>query len=675
MKKLYSTLAIIGSSTLAMAQLPVSTVAENKNVVLEEFTGIYCTYCPDGHKRAQQLADDNPGDVVLVNVHTGSYAAPDGNDPDFRTSFGSALANQSGLQGYPAGTVNRRNFPGYEQTDQNGNPVSGITAQGRSTWATTGPIVLGESSYANVALEGSIDLDTRVLTVDVEVYFTGTTAPAEVDLTVALLQSGVEGPQTGSSANPAQVLPNGNYIHNHILRHFLTGQWGDPITTTTQTTLIQRQYTYTIPTDLNGVEFDLGNLSIAAYIAEGHQYIETGAEGPISFSVPNGSQVVDLSATSAMASPSTYCDGNVTPEITVTNEETTTVNEYQVSYTINGGTPVTQTVSTPLASGASNTVTFPAITLSSGANAIEYTVAPTLTTDYEAATTNNVYSVETIYVLSATAFATDHQEGFESNSLGDETIANAIIDKTDGMSIYVVNNGISSSVSQNLGGFGASNNSIRWDFYSSTSGNTGALIFEKLDFSGSTGNGLKFNHAYAQYSSENDRLKVKVSTDCGVTWTNAFNKAGTALKTANSTTNRFYPTVSQWTSNTVDLSAYDGNSEVMIAFEGISAYGNCLYVDDIQLLNGTALSVEASDITFDVYPNPTSGLLNVNLESISGDVKIEILNEFGQLMTGSKVVAGGQLLNLDLSDYANGIYMVNIVSEGKIMSKRISVLK
>ena len=50
------------------AQTIVSTSPANKNVVLEEFTGIYCTYCPDGHKIAQQIKDANASRVVLVNV-------------------------------------------------------------------------------------------------------------------------------------------------------------------------------------------------------------------------------------------------------------------------------------------------------------------------------------------------------------------------------------------------------------------------------------------------------------------------------------------------------------------------------------------------------------------------------------------------------------------------------
>jgi hypothetical protein len=47
-------------STLFLAQTIVSTSPENKKIILEEYTGIHCTYCPDGHEIAQSLKDANP---------------------------------------------------------------------------------------------------------------------------------------------------------------------------------------------------------------------------------------------------------------------------------------------------------------------------------------------------------------------------------------------------------------------------------------------------------------------------------------------------------------------------------------------------------------------------------------------------------------------------------------
>ena len=48
MKKILLSVFVLGA-LLSSAQTNVSTTPENKNVVLEEFTGISCPYCPDGH--------------------------------------------------------------------------------------------------------------------------------------------------------------------------------------------------------------------------------------------------------------------------------------------------------------------------------------------------------------------------------------------------------------------------------------------------------------------------------------------------------------------------------------------------------------------------------------------------------------------------------------------------
>jgi len=674
-KQLLSSVTALLSASALMAQLPVSQTAANKNVVLEEFTGIYCGFCPDGHKIANNIKAANPDDVVLINIHVGGYAAPDAGDPDFRTPFGTAIVNQTDLQGYPAGTVNRHLFSGSSQSGGSG------TAQGRTTWTSTSSTILSESAYANVALEASLDIQTRELTVDVEVYYTGNGAAAN-NLNVALLQNHIEGPQSGMAANPNQILSNGNYEHNHMLRHLLTGQWGDTITTTNQGTLIQRQYVYVIPANLNGIDYKLGDLEVVAFLAEGQQEVITGAEGPISYVVPNGVTLVDLSSSTNMQSPSTYCDGAVTPEITVTNVDTATVASYEVSYTLNGGAAVTQTVSTPLAGGASATTTFPGVTLSPGESVFTYSVNLLSGSSYmELVMGNNPTTSEAIYTVPTAAFAQTHQEGFESQSLGAAAPNNAIADNPNGVSAFVVNNGINSSVSQEIGGFGKSSNSFRWDFYTIATGQSSMIVFEKLDFSSGTGHGIKFNHAYAQYQGEDDKLEVLVSTDCGVTWSTVYTKAGAALSTANATTSRFYPGVTEWKNNFVDLASYVGQSEVMIAFKGTSAYGNDLYVDDIQILDGTTISVEENEANnaVAVYPNPSNGISVLEIDMAEqADVNIAVYNSLGELVvanTPQNLSAGVANVNLDLSNLNNGVYFAHVTIAGSTVVKQITLLK
>ena len=235
MKNIF-TLSLIFTTLASYSQTFVSTTPENKNVVLEEFTGIYCTFCPDGHVQAQAIYNQNPNDVVLINIHTGGYASPNAGDPDFQTQFGSAIAGQSNLSGYPAGTVNRRVFAGLGQ--------NGGTAMSRGNWQSASSQILNEASYVNVAAQANLDISTRQLSVTVEAYYTGNSPVTTNKLNVALMQNNVEGPQTGGSTyNPSAILPNGNYNHQHMLRHLLTGQWGDDITNTTSGSFFTNTYT------------------------------------------------------------------------------------------------------------------------------------------------------------------------------------------------------------------------------------------------------------------------------------------------------------------------------------------------------------------------------------------------------------------------------------------------
>jgi hypothetical protein len=130
---------------------------------------------------------------------------------------------------------------------------------------------MAEDSPVNVGASTSYNEATRELTVNVELYYTGNSPESSNFIQVALLQSGVLGPQTnGGMGN--------NYVHNHMLRYLITDQWGDEVTTTTQNTLVERTYTYTIPADYNGVPCIVEDCQVAVYVTEDHQEICSGVE-------------------------------------------------------------------------------------------------------------------------------------------------------------------------------------------------------------------------------------------------------------------------------------------------------------------------------------------------------------------------------------------------------------
>ena len=270
MKRFFTlSVVILFSITYLFAQNIVGTDPENKNVILEEFTGIHCTYCPSGHQIAQGIQNANPDDVVLINIHTGGYAVPSGGEPDFRTPWGDAIAGQSGLTGYPAGTVNRHLFPGMSQG-------SG-TAMSRGNWAAAANQTMAAASYANVGIESYINIETRELTVNVEIYYTDDSPESSNFLNVAILQDSILGPQTGGGAG-------NNYNHMHMLRHLVTGQWGEEITPTTEGTLYQNTISYTIPEDYNDVPVILEHLEVVSYLSQTTQEVISGSRGTLTLS-------------------------------------------------------------------------------------------------------------------------------------------------------------------------------------------------------------------------------------------------------------------------------------------------------------------------------------------------------------------------------------------------------
>ena len=318
------------------AQTIVSTDPENKKVVLEEFTGITCGYCPDGHVIAQNIQNNNPGNVFLINIHQGSFANPGNSGFDFRTPFGNALAAQVGANFYPSGTINR-----------NSNALS------RGSWTSAANTTLGQSSDVNVGVEADIDVQTNTITVHVEAFYTADSPESNNKLNVALLQNNTIGPQTDYE--------NGNtteYNHMHRLVWLITGQWGEVITTTTAGTFIDETYTYDIPDDYNGVPVKIEDLEVVAFITETQLDMPSGS-GTFptysNFSAENNARPTSVEAILPQ------CGFDITPNVTIQNFGENDLTEVEITYSVNGGASQNYTWTGSLLSLQSEIVELPAI--------------------------------------------------------------------------------------------------------------------------------------------------------------------------------------------------------------------------------------------------------------------------------------------------------------------------
>ena len=125
-----------------------------------------------------------------------------------------------------------------------------------------------------------MDWTTRELNITVQLYYTADETDTLNLLNVAILQNNVIGEQEGYYYNPAQVVGS-QYRHMHILRHLITGQWGDSIRTTTTGSFVERTYNLTVSEMLgspNPISAKLEDLTFVAFVARGQQEILTGCE-------------------------------------------------------------------------------------------------------------------------------------------------------------------------------------------------------------------------------------------------------------------------------------------------------------------------------------------------------------------------------------------------------------
>ncbi|MBC8266164.1 MAG: Omp28-related outer membrane protein [Flavobacteriales bacterium] len=261
MKK--STLIIIFMSVVynSSAQTIVYTDVGSKHVVIEEFTGIKCGNCPQGHAELESIISSNPAGMVHTisyNPTNSSYTDPGTTGgTDFRRQFTDAFytasycSPSSGSRYMPSAFINRR------------IQVNGDILQSRSEWAPYASTISAETAPLNIGLKSVYNSVSQNLTIDVEVYFTSTINSSTSVYILISEDSLTSTYQAGSSASTSNP-----YIYKHTFRENISnGQWGDPITSgTTQGSLYSNQYVFDLTTTIDQINIE--NAHVLAFVVD-----------------------------------------------------------------------------------------------------------------------------------------------------------------------------------------------------------------------------------------------------------------------------------------------------------------------------------------------------------------------------------------------------------------------
>lgn len=561
MKQLFTKLLLIGVFPLtAFGQTIVTTDQQNKSTVVEEFTGIHCVYCPDGHAIAEQILAENPGRATVINIHQGGFASPASGEPDFRTQWGNSIANQAGVSYYPSATVNRHVFPGKSEP--------GSTFMGRGYWKSAVNEILNQPAYLNMAVEASIDINTRQLIVHVEAYYTGDSPQSTNFLNVALMQNNTLGPQTGGNMGS-------NYVHMRRLVDLLTGQWGEEITTTTQGTFIDRTYTYDIPTDYKGVPAILPDMQVAVFMTETHQEVIGGANA---YTALLGLEYQSDAALISIHDVNRTCVNQINPVITIQNNGEQTISSLNIEYSVNGGAVQTYTWTGSLTSLHTADIELPAVNF----NLLESNSLSVNIVDSDQNPGNN--SSQVTFLSAPDAQTNDLVLTINTDSKGSQTR-------------WIIRNSANQTVQQ---GNGYSNNQT-YNINITLPG-TDCYSFRVLDTGGDGGASVTLKDAAGNILIESDG-------NYGAGFTEAFSKGALGL-------------------------------------------------DEIQITNVS------------VYPNPSTGIVNLSSNNTIDSVKVYDIT--GRLVKTTGALSADKSV-VDMTSFAAGTYVFKIESGKKVITKKVII--
>jgi hypothetical protein len=119
----------------------------------------------------------------------------------------------------------------------------------------------------------------------------------------------------------------------------------------------------------------------------------------------------------------------------------------------------------------------------------------------------------------------------------------------------------------------------------------------------------------------------------------------------------------------------NAQGDIYVAGNYISASDNYIFLSKISYNNPTSIKDQQTPSALSLAPNPTSGIFQLNYSaSRAGTVTLNILNAKGQLLSSEKIKTEGELhRTLDLSSYAKGVYLIELVNGEARAVKRVVI--
>ena len=373
----------------------------------------------------------------------------------------------------------------------------------------------------------------------------------------------------------------------------------------------------------------------------------------------------DLQLVSIDQPGSIICSPTVTPVVTIKNTGSETIASVNVSYSVDNGAPaVTSFTSLNLASGQQLSLTLdPPFIFTLGVHIIKVFISDVLTTVNSRDQNQSNDTLTKVFTLVGRV-TTPLTEGFESPIFPPPNWA---VDNPDNSITWerttaAAKSGSASMVIRNYD-YPQSNTVDKFASPIITGLAGYDSLFVSFDLAYALGNkGINGNI---------DTLELRVSRDCGQTFTTVWQKWGTDLQTSTSG-GRFTPATNDWKNIKVYLTPFINTPSFQLYFVAKGNKQNNLYIDNINVY-GITLPQRLKDQGYLIYPNPflNSFVIQHYLPPVNLQ-KITLYNSLGQKVW-ENIIQGqaGSVIIVDPISLAPGVYFLNLTYKDKIIVEHV----
>ena len=128
------------------------------------------------------------------------------------------------------------------------------------------------------------------------------------------------------------------------------------------------------------------------------------------------------------------------------------------------------------------------------------------------------------------------------------------------------------------------------------------------------------------------------------------------------------------TTNTVNITFVAGFTNGSLTVMGQNSCGNGTVSPAYVITNYVGVDDQnANSLSYSIYPNPTKGKISVEINGVSEKLELQVCNLQGEIIKVQKLANNkqSQTTEIDLSNYAKGIYFVKIINNNFVKVEKV----